>query len=268
VEEHHLGEGSKLAGSLPEAQHLVDLCVYHGALGFRPDGAFRPQLSSSEYLASIEFLFAAMPASLIGGEYSPAPIKPTIAAHLRNRGSDEPDDVLLACLKSVIEQYQRTRPRSAVWRTRKRGIADIRANTTMYGLIRSRQGHRCATCGICLASGSVDEHLDHVVPFRLIGDVPDGSNWQILCTTCNLGKAEFLMPVLRPSWHNWSYQEGTLAATLEEISNEVRFAAYWDVGACVYCGRSPHETQLTLRKKVETGPAVRTNLEAICLDCR
>lgn len=267
MEEHHPGEGGKLGPNAGEVGHLLELCLYYGALGFRPDHARKPHLSPLEYLDAIEFLFSAMPASLIGSEYSTAPIKPAIVEHLGNRGIRQPDAGLVACLKSVIEQYQRTRPRSAVWRTRKKGMADLRSNTKLYQEIRARQGERCAVCGVPLASGSVDEHLDHVVPFRLIGDAPDGSNWQILCTSCNLGKAEFLVPALRPTWHNWCYQEGSMAPVLEAISDEVRFAALWEAEVCCVCGRSPRVCELVLTKKVETGPAVRTNLNVRCSTC-
>lgn len=46
------------------------------------------------------------------------------------------------------------------------------------------QFHHCAICGCDI---DIHAHVDHIVPFKLVGDELD-NNLQILCTDCNLKK--------------------------------------------------------------------------------
>lgn len=51
-----------------------------------------------------------------------------------------------------------------------------------------QQSHRCAICGRDI---DIHAHLDHIVPFKLVGDELD-NNLQMLCSGCNQRKNESL----------------------------------------------------------------------------
>ena len=247
------------------AQLFVDVATYFGALGFRPKGAKAPELGAEQLVMVTEFLFEAMPVALANSGYSGAPIKPVIEDHLLASGLDSPlNESLVSVLKNVIEQFQRTAPTLGRRALRKKGVADLRASRRLYHAIRTGQRGRCAICGVPLMAGEVEEHLDHIVPFRLIGDVADGSNWQLLCSRCNIGKGEFLSPSLRPSWHNWSYGSPYPPGAVVDVPLETRYSALWARRKCARCQRGPLEAELTLESESPLGPWVRTNLSVVC----
>lgn len=46
------------------------------------------------------------------------------------------------------------------------------------------QDHKCAICGEQI---DIHAHIDHIVPFKYVGDELE-NNYQMLCTSCNLKK--------------------------------------------------------------------------------
>ena len=51
-------------------------------------------------------------------------------------------------------------------------------------MLLKKQSYKCAICG---AEIDIKSHLDHIIPFKYVGDELD-NNLQMLCTTCNLRK--------------------------------------------------------------------------------
>ena len=47
-----------------------------------------------------------------------------------------------------------------------------------------RQNGKCAVCGEDLATDTKKVHVDHIIPWSLVGDELE-DNYQILCETCN-----------------------------------------------------------------------------------
>ena len=126
------------------------------------------------------------------------------------------------------------------------------------------QGRRCAVCG-ALFEAPGDETLDHTVPFRIIGDAPDGANWQILCPACNGGKAERLSALQSLEALNWTYRDasGSFVCT---PSLRTRYVVLAQAGCCEYigCGASPSTTQLMVQRISDTGLWVADNLHVRC----
>lgn len=60
-------------------------------------------------------------------------------------------------------------------------------NTLVSQLIASQDG-KCAICGEPLGANMKAVHVDHIVPFALVGDELD-NNYQCLCSTCNQSKS-------------------------------------------------------------------------------
>jgi 5-methylcytosine-specific restriction endonuclease McrA len=266
-----LNPGGWIAVTLGEAEarRFTEIATFYGALGGRPKGATDPQLGATEFVAVTEFIFEAMPPALAREGYTGRPIKSIIEEHLLIGGLTPPiSGDLLSALKCVIEQFQRTAPSLGRQGLKKKGVADLRASRRLYSAIRERQNARCATCGVPLATGDVEEQLDHVIPFRLIGDIADGSNWQLLCSRCNQGKGEYLSPALRASWHNWCYRLDYPPTSYADLPGEVRYATLWAKRVCSVCGRGALDTHLTVYPRSTQDSWVRTSLAVICLQDR
>lgn len=147
---------------------------------------------------------------------------------------------------------------------RKYGMRDIRAMPRTYQGLYSKQAGRCSLCGLELR-GTI-ESLDHVVPFRLIGDVPDGSNWEILCEACNSSKG-FLMSSLQAlQAHNWVYSTEFGKFPLEVPLPETRFLVLAQAGRCTVpgCTITPRSGPLFIQKLRDSGLAIADNLIVRC----
>jgi hypothetical protein len=71
-----------------------------------------------------------------------------------------------------------------------------------------RSHYRCAFCGADLHNGQA--HVDHIVPFKYVGDRLDG-NLQVLCASCNETKSADLVYMMRALFQRIGYpvsQEG------------------------------------------------------------
>ena len=238
---------------------LKSLLLYHGVLGYRDDVRGR-DVRDLERLPILPLVFGLLPASVLASPIDPTnfqPAKPVLAGHLTSLGIDV-EDLLLDVLKSLADQWARTRPGNV--RRRKYSVTDIRALVAPYRTLRLRQNGRCRYCGRELAAS--DEALDHIIPFRLIGDVADGANWQLLCSDCNLGKGEFLTTLAMPVAYNWVYSFN------EKDLTEVRIRTRWVVlaqrGKCDDCGVGPDTAQVYVAPRRKGDAFIADLLTVVC----
>ncbi len=233
----------------------------HGALGSRR--LLRPlPLSELEKFQLVPLVFALMPRGAYVDRRVDKPIKPLIVAHLANLGVAS-DSVLVDVLKSVCDQFWETRKdRYGRPLKMKYGMRDLRANGRVYNALLLAQGRRCTCCGVDLRR--VDETLDHIVPWRLVGDVPDASNWQIMCGPCNNAKKDYLSSLQTLCAHNWVYSSPI--PPLDVPSQETRFVVLSQAGRCSIsaCSVTPRTGELQLKKRRETGLAVADNFVVRC----
>lgn len=228
---------------------------YHGALGTRrgTDQAWAPV----DVLSFVPLAFGLLPSEAVIRDKPDLRIKPSIRMYLRHLGVPE-SERLVDILKSTADQYYRTA--DSILRRKKLGISDIRAMPHLYRKLRGSQNNRCSVCGASFRTGAT-ETLDHVVPWRLIGDVPDGSNYQLLCEICNLGKREMLTVFQSPRAHNWIYgRNGT------EFEAESRFVALALARHCAVdnCNATVSTAEMFVQRHSDRGLAVVDNATVLC----
>lgn len=178
------------------------------------------ELGEEERLRIASLVFGLLPRSAVARARYDMPIKPLLARHLEHLGIAATPH-LLDVLKSVADQYYRTTPGPN--RPRKWGIADLKASDPqLYRDILGRQAGRCVYCGVRF-DGNEEETLDHIIPWRLVGDLGDGTNWQIICRPCNAGKWSFLSSLQAIESQNWIYDEG-FTSEAPDASPRMRFA--------------------------------------------
>jgi 5-methylcytosine-specific restriction endonuclease McrA len=219
--------------------------------------------TEAERLKIVPLVFGLLPEAALVREKPDQRIKPAIVQHLANVGVP-PDDVLVSTLKRVADQYFASAPRSPLSRRQKVSIESVRAlRLGIYSRMQTRQGGRCAICGILFGSG-VLETLDHVLPWRLAGDPFDGANWQLLCRECNTGKRERLSAMQSPQALNWLY--GLIEEIPVRTTLETRYLAFAMSGKCQLgsCGAEPRSAQLHLARRHATGLPVIDNLVVRC----
>ena len=199
-------------------------------------------LGEEERLCVVPLIFGLLPRSAIVRARYDMPIKPLLARHLEQLGLVPTSD-LLDVLKSVADQYHRTAPGPN--RPRKWGIADLKASDPrLYRDILARQLGRCIYCGLAF-DGNEEETLDHIIPWRLVGDVGDGTNWQIICRPCNVGKSNILSSLQAIKSLNWIYRE-ELGGDTSNVSLRTRFVLLARDSRCseVGCGQSTQTARL------------------------
>jgi hypothetical protein len=242
----------------------------HGALGRRMnvDGELLSRLSEDDKLRVVPLVFGLMPGAALrrrrSGEF---PVKPLIRDHLQGLGVPA-DEVLIDVLKSVTDQYVDTVVDPATGRRAKRKmrIGDLKAaHFGLYGELLRQQNRRCALCGIQFG-GACEPTLDHVVPFRLIGDVPDGANYQLMCNDCNSAKGSFLSSLQSAHAWNWVY-EGRDTPPVDRPSGQTRFVVLSRQATCSVagCGASRVGSQLFVVPANSTGLAVADHLTVRCV---
>lgn len=244
---------------------LQKLLLWHGVLGERSGHLFDGPTSEEFRYHAVRSLFLLIPRSALSSldGHRPFYVKPLIREHLQSLGVSA-DELLVEILKRVSEQLRLTNSPGSGYLARKVTIAALRArNPRKYLLLRERQGQRCGVCGISL--GETQEELDHIIPFQIIGDVPDGSNWQILCGTCNSSKNAFFSAYQHPEALNWVY--GRVLEVLEKPTSTTLYTVRAIRKCCSVCGRGPEQTHLHVFSRASLGLWVADHLEVVCIAC-
>lgn len=244
---------------------FTDIFSAHGALGYRDLESFQNIQSLSEWdkLRVVPLIFPMLPGKALRDEYAGNKVKPLIHEHLRELKIQD-DNRLVEILKRIVDQYAATDNKSSSDRyIRKMGISDLRSNRSLYKKISLNQNSRCAVCGARLGI-DCKESLDHIIPFRLIGDVIDGCNWQILCEPCNRGKREFFSSLQSLEAMNWLY--GRNLCNLNTLSEEGRYVTFMRLKKCSHpnCLNTSKTATLFIRQQKNTGLALPIHMEVVC----
>jgi 5-methylcytosine-specific restriction endonuclease McrA len=244
-----------------------DVFLAYGARGYRDNSSFVKvhRLNESEKLQVVPLVFQLLPFSVVNphsGRRLVDPIKPAIKHHISTIGLDESDHDLIEILKSCSDQYFKCAyAKEFGTKPNKNKISDLRANKTLYKKICDRQNNRCCICGSVLRI-QCDETLDHIIPFSLMGDIPDGANWQILCSECNSGKGHYLSALQIPHSINWIYPRVDFPVP----SRETRYCALTRNPQCAHpgCNATAMTRQLRLVHNGHDGLAIYSNLRVYC----
>lgn len=251
-------------GRLRDADSIVsfkNLMLKHGVLGYGLPNI--PEVSEIDRFKILPMVFGFMPEAAIRNRKYDKKIIPIIRAHLEELNISY-DDELLQIIKFLCDQYYSTSPNLSQGRKKKFQISDIRSNRFMHQKIFERQNGRCHICGT-LFNHLNYETLDHIIPWRLIGDVQDGSNWQFLCAQCNTSKAINISYLQMPESLNWSY---TSSDTDSLITNKIRYAVLCRDRRCMHigCNGNYKNNELTVCKTSEHSSFLFEFLEARCPD--
>jgi len=182
--------------------------------------------------------------------------------------NDQLDPVLFEQLYDLINSVYRH------WLKTKRGtlgkysIADVRSrHTTVFNELMLGQGHRCAYCGYSFAEIPGEQTLDHIIPYRLGNDHMCGSNWQILCKTCNIEKKDMFSIFQHRVANDWIYHLKNWTPEQESRTgkNRIQFTVILRDKKCKQCGSGPTEKQLFAINET-TGLSIPTNMVCVCED--
>lgn len=241
-------------GRLTIPDDIVSFAAYfraHGALGYSV-GVER-KFSELEKLRILPLVFGLMPKEVLARTRYDDRLKPAITRHLSSL-TIQPNDELVTILKNIGDQFFKTADKKASWCPRKFGIGDVRSLKRVYQKMKDDQGNRCALCGVPF-DGKIVETLDHVIPWRLVGDIHDGCNWQMLCEVCNSGKGHQITIFQFKEFWNWLYTTPLLTATTGRLSRELRYLILARDEHCTHqdCNLGPRETRLYVQSELRTG---------------
>jgi len=232
----------------------------HGVLGY---GAEQETVLEAERFRVVPLIFGLMPKQAVQRSHPGELIKPYIREHLSGCCQTY-DEELVTIIKRIADQFFETRLSTEMSRKRKFGISDLKArNLALYQRLMAKQNGRCAICGLLFDRDSIEE-LDHMVPWRIIGDVPDGSNWQVLCGECNKGKGEWVSAIQSAEYFNWSYRANESLADRPTLETRYVVLATRPFCEVETCGRTSLDAQLYVVKKARTGLAVTDHLTVRC----
>lgn len=256
---HFSPEGPERLANKEAINRFKNLMLRHGALG-RGRTDLKP-LDPSEIEAVVPLIFGFIPESAIRERPVDLKVKPLIRIHLESLRI-EYDEELVSIIKALSDQYYATSSLNNLAKPRKFSMSDIRSNGAYRDLIQ-RQNHRCSICGHSFRDHG-GETLDHIIPWRLIGDNQDGSNWQILCSDCNSGKSAYLTHLMLLASKNWMY--GNTPLSDKDYSNQVRFSVLMRDGRCTFpsCNATPKTNSLTPTKVIDSGLGLYDFLTTRC----
>lgn len=128
-------------------------------------------------------------------------------------------------------------------------------------ILERQQNYRCALCGRFL-DREAEPHVDHIIPVAF-GGKEDASNFQLLCSKCNLGKSSSL---------HWL----TIAPFFEEPhgnepSNRMRYCALQrHAGKCsaLGCGGSSLTDELRVMQHIPISAGGRNILDNLTVLCQ
>jgi 5-methylcytosine-specific restriction endonuclease McrA len=203
-------------------------------------------------LLRYRLIFVMLPEECLYG--APVEDKPVISAHLESLGI-EPNENIVRAVKYFCENF---RSKKDVGNRAKFGITDVYIKFPhIYSSIMSEQGGRCRTCGAQLVYGE-NMQLDHILPYYLGDDPPDGTNWQFLCDLCNRGKGGDPYYSLSKLMSNWIGPN-----TRNELTDSLRYAALERDKKCKITGVKPGEMELGVKKKILGGCWVLDNVISV-----
>lgn len=252
--------------NLSTIDNFKDLFISHG---LAIDRRVSREFSELERLEIIPLVFGLMPKSALYREKKDQRIKPLVRDHLCSIGFKSIDEELVAVIKEISDQYYYSggqRPLRS-----KLSISDIRMGYRRdYNKLRESQNNRCKICGVKLSDS--EEHLDHKIPFRLIGDIPGGINWQLLCNKCNTGKSSYLSALQPLVSQNWIYGSLTDETTNPEDASDtqwgyaVRYSNLSQKKMCEHegCQSNTFNSKLSLKIKNISGLPIIDNLIVLC----
>lgn len=244
--------------------------VYHGAIpgrGADGDGDF----SEADRMAIVPLVFGLMPVGAVHRRNRDVAVKPLILDHLDALGVDPQDETLVSILKEIADQLHLTSGLKPV--RRKMRVSDLRMTRSRdYQRLRTVQANRCCICGVPLKDA--EEHLDHKLPFRLLGDIASGLNWQLLCDDCNIGKSSWLSALQPTVAQNWLYGDLDMESTKPELLGDyrlgltARFSVFAQRKSCGHsgCSRTAKNSQLKLRLRFSSALPVVDHFEVRCLE--
>jgi len=235
-----------------------NIFLAHGIKGYRDEGAFEKikDISEQVKLTLVPYFFYLIPTDLITAENEKYNlVKPLIRSHLKLIGVRSQDEDLVDTIKRIGDHfsdciYERN--------SRKRSIADLRMDYKLYQKFLDYQKYRCRSCGVLLDDNN--QELDHIIPYKLLGDPLDGANWQILCSKCNLGKGGLFSPLQSNDALNWIYDK----KDVEKISDKLHFLCFALFKKCSICGSDTATTELRIKKKASTGLSIASNMVVVC----
>jgi len=262
-----LGFEALSVGSL---ETFKELMIGHGALGSAGEDQWiaATGLSELQKMHLVPLAFGLMPPNLFQIPNHPfRQVKPSIVAHLQFHNADATDVELIEIIKHICDHYVDCVRDPARAARRKSGMRDLKANRQLYDKVMTRQHGRCSLCGV-LFSSIVHETLDHVIPYKLLGDPPDALNWQVLCNECNGGKAHYISALQSPEAWNWIY--GQVNRDTGSISQELRYVALSSRAKCarVGCDNNAKLKQMHIRRSagLAAGIGILWNVEIMCED--
>ena len=253
-------------------EKFKNILICHGVLGSKPIDYDCYQFSEVQKWEIVPLIFGLMPRKAIERPNYDLRIKPHIKEHLSNIGLSYDDEYLVHIIKKISDQYYETlnlkdRPK------RKMGISDLRATKPdTYLQLKSEQNSRCAICG-SFFNGETPESLDHIIPWRILGDIRDGSNWQILCEKCNTGKSYFLSCLQTYEFFNWMYMGDSKGVpslydsnSSESYSLRLRYAILsWQKECYVEgCFGNATNSSLSLKSEVESSLEIFDAYKVAC----
>ncbi len=229
------------------------------------------EFSELDRMEVVPLVFGLMPRSAIYRERKDQQIKPEIREHLISLGFDSIDEELVSVIKGISDQYYFSSGKRPL--RKKFTISDIRMGYRRdYYRLRDIQNNRCGICGVKLSDS--EEHLDHKIPFRLVGDIPTGVNWQLLCSTCNMGKSSYLSALQPVSSQNWIYglslddPSKPLNVTDTQWGYTVRFSILVQKKVCSIagCRNDALSSKLSIKISNNSGLPVIDNFSIFCED--
>ena len=151
----------------------------------------------------------------------------------------------------------------------KQSISTVRINSPkIYREIMEAQAHRCAYCGFLFGDVITGEQqLDHILPFRLGGDLPCGSNWQILCKDCNFSKKDMFSIFQHRVANDWIYHLKGWSPIQENRAGKkpISFAVITRDKKCMNCNAGPMTEQLRAIN-LTAGLSIPSNMVTVCTD--
>ena len=184
---------------------------------------------------------------------NPSEDKPVIRRHLTALGVPVDEDIVRA-IKFLCENFRNQR----LGNVKKFSITDVYIKSPgIYGNLMRSQSGRCCICGEYIVYGQ-NMHLDHIVPWHLGDDPVDGSNWQLLCVSCNRGKGVYPYYSMQQTGFNW-----IRPAANNTLTEQVRYASLVRDGGCKLTGKKASMTRLIVVKKVPSGCWVFDNTMTI-----